>query len=244
MDTPPAAPDFKFIDDLPVSGDEPCPYLPGRQARHRAFLADDLPPLAYHHLMNHGFRRSGDYFYRPACAGCEACIPIRVPVKTFVPSASQRRVLRRNQDLQVDMGPVGYSEEKYLLYRRYAEQWHGKHGVDEEEYRRFLVDSPVETIEFRYRDAGGRLLAVGVCDVCHHSLSSVYFFFDPDEQARSLGTYGALVELGWAAGQGIPHYYLGYWVAGSPAMSYKNRFGPYELLSAGGWIAGQHGTVD
>jgi len=103
-----------------------------------------------------------------------------------------------------------------------------------EEYERFLYESPVETIECCYRDAGGRLLAVGICDVCSRSLSSVYFYFDPDEKRRGLGTYGALYEIELARRTGIPWYYLGYWVQGCGAMEYKSRFRPYELLGTDG----------
>jgi arginine-tRNA-protein transferase len=226
----------QLIDDLPVTGEEQCPYLPTQLARYRAFAAESVPPALYHELMNRRFRRSGDYFYEPACRSCQSCVPIRVPVHAFVPSRSQRRVARRNQDLMIEVHAPAYSEEKYRLYSRYAEQWHGKQQVDEEDFQRFLVDSPVDSVEFQYRDGNGRLLAVGVCDVCLASVSSVYFYFDPAESQRSLGTYGALVEIGWALEQDIPHYYLGYWVDGSPSMAYKARFRPHELLRDGAWL--------
>ena len=235
---------FDFIDDLPVTPPEPCPYLPDRHARYRAFTLEGFSPQAYHRLMDAAFRRSGDCCYQPVCDDCQKCVPIRVRAATFQPTASQRRVSRRNRDLTIDCGAVSFTGEKFQLYSRYCERWHGKADADEDAYRRFLVDSPVDTIEFRYRDATGRLLAVGVCDVCPLSLSSVYFFFDPDEHRRSLGTFGALVELAWAARNGIPHYYLGYWVAGSATMDYKSRFGPHELLSAAGWVSSGAGTED
>lgn len=234
---------FDFIDDLPVTEPEPCPYLPDQRARYRAFLLDDgFPPFAYHRLMDSAFRRSGDYCYQPVCDDCQACVPLRVPVSGFIPSASQKRVQQRNRDLITHVSLTGYSDEKFELYRRYVQRWHGKADVDKTEFRRFLVDSPVDTIEFQYRDRDGRLVAVGVCDVCALSLSSVYFYFDPDEHRRSLGTLGALVEIAWAAGRGIPHYYLGYWVAGSRTMDYKSKFGPHELLTAAGWVTGKSGT--
>jgi arginine-tRNA-protein transferase len=97
----------------------------------------------------------------------------------------------------------------------------------------------VETLEFTYRDSAGRLLAAGICDVCRQSLSSVYFYHDPAEASRGLGTFGALWEIRAAAELGIPYYYLGYWVAGCDTMDYKASFRPYELLHPDGvWRAG------
>lgn len=228
---------LRFLDDLPVTAEEPCPYLPIQQARYRAFCAEEVPPAVYHALMNRRFRRSGDYFYEPACRQCQACVPLRVPVAAFAPSRSQRRVARRNEDLVVEVHSPSFSEEKFELYRRYARDWHAKTSIDAGDFHRFLVDSPVDSLEFQYRDTHGALLAVGVCDVCQASLSSVYFYFDPAAAARSLGTYGALVEIGWAREHQIPHYYLGYWVQESASMEYKSRFRPHELLVGGEWTA-------
>src|SRR5581483_6440443 len=99
----------------------------------------------------------------------------------------------------------------------------------------FLYDSPLpSTVEFEYRDASTRLLAVGICDVCPHSLSSVYFYFDPNESRRGLGTFGALKEIEFAGNVGVPYYYLGYWVSGCGAMDYKKNFKPAEILEYDG----------
>ena len=228
---------FRFLDDLPVTGEEACPYLPDQQASYRAFSSGSMAPAAYHELMNRRFRRSGESFYEPVCRLCEACQPIRVPVRTFAPTRSQRRVWRRNQDLVVTVQTAEYTGEKFALYRRYAAEWHGKAEVSEGDFKAFLVESPVATVEFLYRDGEGRLVAAGVCDVCRASLSSVYFYFDPDSTKRSLGTYGAMAEIAWARERGIPYYYLGYWVEGSAAMAYKSRFGPHELLVDGVWVS-------
>jgi arginine-tRNA-protein transferase len=101
-------------------------------------------------------------------------------------------------------------------------------------------------LEFSYRDAAGRLLGVGICDVSKLSLSSVYFYYDPEETVRrSLGTFAALVEIETAAGRNIPYYYLGYWVDGCPAMQYKANFRPNEVLCPDGvWRPGPVGRAE
>jgi arginine-tRNA-protein transferase len=195
-----------------------------------------MPPELYHRFMDAGFRRSGRLLYQPACAGCRECRPLRVPVALFRPSRSQRRGWRRNEDLTVTVGEPEATDERYDLYRRYVVDWHGRasDAEDRQGFESFLYESPVETVEFTYRDASGRLLAVGICDVCSDSLSSVYFYFDPAESRRGLGTYGALREIDAARRMGVPHYYLGYWVEGCGAMQYKAEFRPVELLHGDG----------
>ena len=132
------------------------------------------------------------------------------------------------------------TDEKFDLYRRYQIDWHEKAdgGEDRESFESFLYDSPVQSVEFCYRDVAGKLLAVGICDVAPQSLSSVYFYHDPLESRRGLGIFGALYEIEKTRWLGIPHYYLGFWVAGCAAMEYKAGFEPNEILSpAGQWRA-------
>jgi arginine-tRNA-protein transferase len=181
--------------------------------------------------MDAGFRRSGKVIYQPICSGCRACQPIRVPVARFRPTKSQRRCYRRNSDLTVVVGEPTPTSEKYELYLRYIREWHG--GSVQGEYDgfvSFLYDSPVKTQELCYRDAGGRLLAVGICDVSAESLSSVYHYFDPREAHRGLGTFGAIWEIEHARQRMIAYYYLGYWIDGCRSMEYKSAIRPYEIL--------------
>lgn len=223
---------------LVETGEHACPYLPGRVSNNRAFWAEDMPPMVYHAFMDAGFRRSGKVVYQPICRRCRQCIPLRVPVDTFRESKSQRRTWRKNQDLMVSSGPPKADQEGFELYRRYICDWHGRPASNEEEsfesYQSFLCESPVDSIEYRYRTPDGRLLAVGLCDRSARSLSSVYFYHEPSESRRGLGTFGALFELDFCRQNGIPYYYLGYWVDDCATMSYKASYRPYELLGADG----------
>ena len=149
-----------------------CPYLPGRTATLRAFSVGRLDPDLYHGFMDAGFRRSGRMVYQPVCDGCRRCVPIRVPTDRFRPDKTQRRCVRRNADLTVTAGPPMLTDEKLDLYQRYVGQWHDKAtgGAADADGSRasleaFLYASPVATTEFTYRDAAGRLLAVGIADV-------------------------------------------------------------------------------
>jgi len=215
--------------------DHPCPYLPGRTARSRAMWADRMDADIYHKFMDAAFRRSGKVVYQPVCAGCRQCVPIRVLVQQFQPNKSQRRCWRKNADLHVSVGRPVMSEEKLRLYQKYTSQWHGaSHEKGEESLESFLYQSPVDTLEYEYRDDSGALLAVGICDVSNDSLSSVYFYFDPDQMKRGLGTYGALYELQHAREHSLTYFYLGYWVEHCATMHYKSSFTPHQLLGTDG----------
>jgi arginine-tRNA-protein transferase len=223
-----------------------CSYLPGREAVHRGFMTHRMTGDLYHRFMDAGFRRSGKVFYQPICRGCRECVPIRVLTDRFRPSKSQRRVVRRNADVRVTIGPVEATDEKYDLYRRYLSARHDREPADDgpDAFKSFLYDSPVDTMEFQYRGPTGSLIAVGIADICELSLSSVYFFFDPVEADRSLGTFGAITEIGWAQRSRIPYYYLGYHINDSGKMNYKKNFRPGELLRIDGVWRDSSGIVD
>ena len=65
-------------------------------------------------------------------------------------------------------------------------------------------------------------------------LSAIYFFYDPEERQRSLGTYNVLCVIDEARRRGLSYAYLGYYVEGSPAMAYKTQFRPNQLRGGDG----------
>jgi leucyl-tRNA---protein transferase len=214
-----------------------CPYLRNRNWTTHAFRTELMPVSIYQELIDHGWRRSGDIFYRNACSGCAACIPLRVPVAGFKASKSQRRVLRRNEDVQTTILPTAYSPELYDLYRRYQDARHPEdHDTGTEDFTRFLCTSPVTTAVTLYR-VGERLIGAGWIDVLPNSLSSVYFVFDPNEQQRSLGSFSVLHEIDLCRRMGRTYYHLGFWVDGCRKMQYKSAFKPHEILTDKGWQA-------
>lgn len=216
-----------------------CGYLKDREATDEAYAVLQLAPLSYHALMNRNFRRAGQVLYRPRCATCTLCRQIRVPVRDFEPSRSQRRCLAQNSDIKRRMREPHLDREKHELYSRYLRVRHpgSPQSADLVAMRSFLYSSCVATLELEYRDGNGRLLGVSVVDACSESLSSVYHYFDPDEDKRGLGTFMILAAIELAKGRGIPWYYLGYWVKGCESMDYKTRFLPHEVLEPDGqWL--------
>lgn len=216
---------------LPVGEHRPCTYLPGREALHEGFAAENLSGEAYRAFLDRGFRRSGHSIYRPVCNTCRKCRQLRVSVAGFVLSRSQRRVWRRNGDVVVSITDKPQpTEEKWRLFFAYLNSQHdGRMITRYDDFVAFLYASPIETLEFSYK-LGGRLAGVGIVDRCDGALSSVYMYFDPAFGFRSLGTFSVLTEIDYCRRSGLAYYYMGYWVADSKSMDYKARFQPHEVL--------------
>ncbi|OQY53895.1 MAG: arginyltransferase [Desulfobacteraceae bacterium 4572_88] len=213
-----------------------CQYLEKRKTLSYTFSVEKyMPPEVYESIINKGFRRNGFYFYQNICPNCSSCIPIRMNAREFRPSKSQRRVLRKNQDVRMVRHPVAFEEEGYLLYRKYCSY---KHNISEteEDYTEFLIGSPVPTEMTRYY-AENQLVGIGWTDVLPNSLSSVYFAFDPDYAHRSPGVFSLLKEMELCRELKKEWLQLGFWISENRKMSYKTRYKPFELLINGVWQA-------
>jgi arginine-tRNA-protein transferase len=216
-----------------------CGYLPQRSARS-AFV-DPAFPLSdglYGALLDQGFRRSGNYAYRPMCLMCRSCRSVRIVVAQFRPDRSQRRCLRANADLELHLAPR-LDQEHYALYRRYLQARHPGGGMDPDDveaFREFLGCGWGRT-EFWEHRRGRELLGLSVVDRIPQGYSAVYTFFDPAQPGRGLGSYAILRQIEQARLQGLPYVYLGYWVPDSEKMDYKKRFQPLEVLLPSGWTA-------
>ena len=226
---------------LYLTGEHDCSYLDGVQAR-TLFVDPNarIDGATYQTLIDQGFRRSGAHVYRPACRGCSACVPVRLPVAGFVPNRSQRRNWRLNApDITLSDGPAAFREEQFELYRRYLTARHADGAMaedaTEDSYRRFLVESWGGTTRFIEFRLDGRLVGVAVTDVLEQGLSAVYTFFDPELGERALGTFGVLAQIQTARRLGRPYLYLGYWIGASRKMVYKERFRPIEAWDGRCW---------
>lgn len=231
---------------LLLSPEHPCPYLAGKTAR-TVFLDPRaaFQTSAYAELLAQGFRRNGAYLYRPECPGCRACVPLRIPVHDFAPDRSQRRTWKRNQDLDVHVGAADFKPEHFDLYRCYLAWKHPGGGMDESspaDYANFLMtpNGRTQLAEFRLH---GQLMAIAVMDIPDNGLSAIYTFYTPEWPQRSLGTFAILWEITEAKRRGLQWLYIGYWVAASPKMAYKNHFLPHELLTENGWRRITHVTT-
>ena len=219
-----------------------CGYLEGKLAQsliaapHHLIDAD-----TYSGLIQLGFRRSGKFAYRPHCEHCNACVPVRLPVEVFQPTRSQKRASKQHHSLTTKILPLTFSEEHFALYAAYQAARHSG-GMDQEtadQYRNFLVQSNVKSmmVEFRLNDM---LKMVSVVDIVRDGVSAVYTFYDTNDHPASYGTYNVLWLIDWCLSLGLPYLYLGYWIAESRKMAYKQNFAPQQGLIEGEWQPLQH----
>jgi leucyl-tRNA---protein transferase len=212
----------------------PCPYLPDQEER-KVFV--HLPPLEAiainDQLSGLGFRRSQNIAYRPACQTCRACISVRIRVADYALSRTDKRIVKRNQDLVASFVDAEASREHFDLMQAYLAQRHPKGGMIDMSWPDMVAmveDSLVRTHMIEYR-LEGRLVGCVLVDGLFDGLSMVYSFYDPKQASRSLGRYIILDHIDQARRAGYSYVYLGYWVKGSPKMDYKSRFAPLEGLS-------------
>jgi len=228
-----------------VTSPSPCPYLPGKQERkiftelsgmHAGELNDALGRI--------GFRRSQSVAYRPSCAGCTACVSVRVVAGQFEPNATQRKLLKRHADLEITACKPWATEEQFALLQRYLSTRHpggGMAAMDESDYADMVEQSPVSSYVIEYREPSldgerGRLVGACITDQQADGLSMIYSFFLADENERpGLGNYIIMEHIMRSCAAGLPYVYLGYWVKGSERMAYKTRYRPIEVLGPNGW---------
>lgn len=229
-----------------VTSPNPCPYLPGKFERkvftelngqHAGELNDALGRI--------GFRRSQSVAYRPSCPECQACVSVRVVAADWEPNATQKRVLKRNRDLQTVACRPWATDEQFQLLRRYLSARHpggGMSNMDEMDYADMVEQTPVATQIIEYREpskgfAPGRLVGACLTDTQVDGLSMIYSFYDADDAERpSLGSYIIMDHIQRARAAGLQYVYLGYWVRGSKRMAYKANYRPVERLGADGWV--------
>lgn len=191
------------------------------------FYADHVLPEQMDSLWANGWRHFGTHFFRYNVGflidDLRFVLPLRIRLANFSFSKSQRRVLRRNEDLDVTIRPVAIDEASEVLFHRHKTRFN--HAVPESIYN-FISPrpdiSPCEAKEIRVsRD--GQLLAVSYFDVGRSATSGIYAMFEPTVTDRSLGIFTMLKEIEFSIDTGREFYYQGYAYQGPSFYDYKKR---------------------
>jgi arginyl-tRNA--protein-N-Asp/Glu arginylyltransferase len=218
-----------------VTEPSPCPYIASESAQLEYRVPSKLDTKSLEQLIARGWRRFGNYVFRPQCTACRKCRPLRVVLEKFRPSKSQRRALKKNEHVEVHVTRPQVTDEHVQLFNAYhrdmsdRRNWPDNATSFQNYYESFIGGQNEFAREFQYRD-DGRLIGVGIVDVMDEGLSSAYFYHDPAWRKLSPGTFSILTEIEWAKAQSLRYSYLGYWIRENQSMDYKARFGPHEIL--------------
>ena len=215
-----------------------CGYINSQKAQSIvATPYKNINSKNFKNLISQGFRRSGQYVYKPSCKNCSACIPIRLLASNFKASRSQKRVKKYLDKLSIKLLPLTFDEEHYNLYVDYQNKRHRNDNKSEDDiadYNDFLITSNVNSklVEFRLNN---QLKMVTIIDIIDDGISAVYSFYDCSDQKLSLGTTSIIWLLEFCKKENLSFLYLGYWIHESQKMKYKINFKPYELMINGVW---------
>jgi arginine-tRNA-protein transferase len=247
-----------------VASPTQCGYLSDRLWSLEYEYVSSMTPAEYLERMLDGWRRFGTMLFRPACRSCDLCRSIRIPVAHFRPDRSQRRARKANEGtVTLRIGRPSVTKTKLALYDRYhayqadAKGWPQHPAKDAASYADSFVRHPFPVEEWCYY-LKGKLVGVGYVDCLPDApeedaesgrralplasaperaggLSAIYFYYEPGERPRSLGTWNVLCLIDEALRRGLPYVYLGYYVEGCPSMEYKPRFAPNQLRGPDGF---------
>jgi arginyl-tRNA--protein-N-Asp/Glu arginylyltransferase len=203
------------------------------------FLANRVDASEMDMLWALGWRHFGTYFFRYSNAHHEGelchVLPLRLKLSSFVPSRSQKRVLKRNRDVQVVIRDAVLDAAKEALFDRHRKRF--RQNVPESLYD-FMSELPA-TVPCRNQEIcvydGDRLLAVSFLDIGEVATSAVYAAFEPAESHRSLGIFTMLCAIAQSRALGCIYYYPGYAYSEPSMYDYKKRFTGLEALD---WEAG------
>lgn len=210
------------------------------QLINEEFYADRITPQQMDLLLADGWRHFGDHFFRYNLGlyqdDIRRVLPLRVRLSDLALSKSQRRVLRKNRDVEVKIQPTNITDEVHDLFDRHKTRF--KSGVPHSIYDFLSIDAasePVAGLEINVR-SNGKLLAASFFDIGKTSVSGIYGIFEPSETSRSLGIFTMLKEIEYAIQKGKQYYYPGYAYEGESFYDYKKQFGPTEVFDwKGNW---------
>jgi arginine-tRNA-protein transferase len=201
---------------------------------NQEFYADAVTAGQLDALLSDGWRHFGTHFFRYNLAvyngDIRRVLPLRIRLADFTLSKNQRRVLRKNEDLRVEIRPIAITDESNELFHRHKQRF--VQGVPATIYD--FVSSEPATVPNEGREIAvyleDRLVAVSYFDDGQTAVSGVYAIFDPDESARSLGLFTMLKEIEYSIETGREFYYQGYAYEGESFYDYKKRFRALEVF--------------
>ncbi len=198
------------------------------------FTSEKISPKTLDALLYLGFRHFGVYFFRYESSflnnELEEIIPLRINLEHFRFSDSQKKILRKNKDLEViirDSFIDAHKEELFSIHKeRFTEN-------QPSSIYTFLSEAP-SRIPCENKEIAvlqdNKLAAVSFLDIGEISTSSVYAIFDPLLSKRSLGIFTLLKEIEYSIETGKKYFYHGYAFHKPSFYDYKKNFHSLEYF--------------
>lgn len=215
--------------------DEKCSYLEGLTQTTHYKIFDNCSAEYCLELIQRGWRRFGSTFFHPVCAGCNACESIKIDVKNYKFSKSARRVLRKNEDIRIVMQHPTLTQAHLDLFTLYHDHMEEKRNWDNQPinarnyYTSFVHGHGNYGYELLYLQ-GNNLIAVDLIDILEDGISSIYFYYHPMFEKRSLGRLSMYKQIEYAKTHNLDWIYMGYYVEQCPSLAYKSSYTPYLTL--------------
>jgi arginine-tRNA-protein transferase len=210
-----------------------------------SFLCLSAEPAEMDRYWADGWRHFGIIFVRYGSAFHGGrhftVLPLRIDLRRFAPTRSQRRVLAKNRDAELIVRPSFIDREKEALFEKHRLRFAENTPTSLYNFLSEFPDSvPCHNVELCVY-LGGRLCGVTFLDIGERSTSGVYAMFDPAEAKRSLGVLMVLHSIQFSRRRDCRYYYPGYAYHESFAYDYKKRFRGLEYLD---WDSGWKPYVD
>ena len=228
-DPEPSSTDFCMLD-------YECAYLPDKKVRMHYKHIEKATKEYNTALIHRGWRRFGSYYFHPICNDCTECKSLRISVNEFKLSKSQKKSIKRNRETEIIIQKPSLTQAHLDLYNKYHAFKHQKddwthRNISPREYKENFVEGAHDFGKEVLYMQDGKIIGVDLIDILDDGISSIYFYYDPDFPRLSLGIYSLLYQIELAKVLELPWIYLGYWVDGCKAFSYKSNFQPQELLN-------------
>ncbi len=218
-----------------IEENKECSYFENEISDIRYKYMSECSPQEYLNMLEHGWRRFGKMHFVPECKTCTKCISIRIDVKNYKFSKSDKRILNKNKDTNLYIQPPTISQDHLTLYDKYHYTMQEKKGwayepISPVDYQRSYIEGKADFAkEFLYvKD--DKLIGVALTDILPEAISSIYCYYDHDYEKLSIGRFSVLAQIKVAKELNIPYIYLGYWIQNHLSMGYKLRYQPFEVL--------------
>ena len=206
----------------------------------QSFLCLEAAPAKMDQLWAEGWRHFGILFfrYRLAAHGDKqfSVLPLRVDLKRFTLTRSQKRVLAKNHDTRTVIRPAIVDARRENLFAKHIVRY--KENIPSSLFD-FMSPVPASVPCLNLELCiylNETLVGVTYLDLGQTATSAVYAMFEPAEAKRSLGILMMLQSIQFSRERGYRYYYPGYAYREPSAYDYKKRLTGLEYLDwAAGW---------